>query len=279
MPPSRSPEHPKLRSLADAARLVPDGARIGFGGSNALWRRPMAFVRELVRQGRRDLAVHNMIGGLEVDLLIGAGAVAATHCCYVGLDEFGHAPHFQRAAADGTVEIREYSEFTFVAGLRAAGMDLPFMPWKTAWGTEVVQRQGWRTIRCPYTGMELLAVPANRLEVAVIHAVRCDADGNVERAQPLDFIHDFDHTIARAADVVIVCAETVGPIPDATRVALIGREVDCVVHTPRGAWPCGVASQYPVAGEHVDAYVRAAREDRFGAYLEAFVLGGEPAGG
>ena len=268
---------PKLRSLAEAARLVPDGARIGFGGSNALWRRPMAFVRELIRQERRDLAVYNMIGGLEVDLLLGAGSVAATHCCYVGLDEFGHAPHFQRAAVAGAVEINEYSEFTFVAGLRAAGMALPFLPWKTAWGTEVVERQGWHTIRCPYTGVELLAVPANRLDVAVIHAARCDAQGNVELPYPLDFIYDFDYLLARAADVVIVCAERVEPIIDATRVAMIAREVDCVVHAPRGAWPCGVASLYPVAGEHVSAYVRAARGDDFAAYLEQFVHAGEGA--
>jgi glutaconate CoA-transferase subunit A len=267
----------KLRPLAEAAQLVPDGARIGFGGSNALWRRPMAFVRELVRQGRRDLSVYNMIGGLEVDLLLGAGSVAATHCCYVGLDELGHAPHFQRAAGAGSVEIHEYSEFTFVAGLRAAGMDLPFLPWRTAWGTEVAERQGWHTIRCPYTGVELLAVPAIKLDVAVIHAARCDADGNVELPYPLDFIYDFDYLLARAAKVVIVCAEDVEPIPDATRVAMISREVDCVVHAPRGAWPCGIASRYSVDREHIDAYVRAARGDGFEAYLDEHVRAGEVA--
>lgn len=253
-----------------------DGIRIGFGGSNALWRRPMAFARELVRQRRRDLAVYNMIGGLETDLLLGAGSVASTHTCYVGLDEFGQSPHFQRAAADGAVAINEYSEFTFVAGLRAAGMDLPFLPWKTAWGSEVVERQGWKTVSCPYTGMELLAVPANKLDVAVIHAVRCDTRGNVELPYPLDFIYDFDYLLARAADRVIVCAEHIEPIADATRVAMIGREVDCVVHTPRGAWPCGVASQYPVAGEHVDEYVRAAQDPAtFAEYLERFVFAEE----
>lgn len=266
----------KLISLTEAAAHVADGSRIGFGGSNALWRRPMAFARELVRQRRKDLAVFNMIGGVEVDLLLGAGAVASTNCCYVGLDELGQSPHFQAAAAGGDTAIVEYSEFTFVASLRAAGMDLPFLPWKTAWGSEPVRRQGWKTVTCPYTNMELVAVPANVLDVAVIHAVRCDESGNLELPYPLDFIYDFDYLIARAAKRVIVCAELVEPIADATRVAMIGREIDHVVHTPGGAWPCGVASRYPVDAAHLmNRYLAACNGGAFGDYLSEFVLGGE----
>jgi glutaconate CoA-transferase subunit A len=265
-------------TLAEACDLVSDGDRIGFGGSNALWRRPLAFARELVRQGRRDLHVFNMIGGLEVDLLIGAGAVASTNTCYVGLDEFGHSPHFQRAARDGSVEIHEYSEFTFMASLRAAGMALPFIPWKTAWGSEVVERLGWKTIRCPYTDVEMLAVPANPLDVAVIQAVRADAGGNVELSQPLDFIYDFDYTISRAAERVIVCAERVEPMLDSSRTAMIGREVDCVVHAPGGGWPCGVASHYQVDAAHISqSYLPATIDaESFAAYIEDVVTPGEP---
>lgn len=271
----------KIASLEDAAALVKDGDRVGFGGSNALWRRPMSLVRELVRQGRRDLNVFNMIGGIEVDFLIGAGAVGSTNCCYIGLDEFGRGSHFQRAAVARTIGINEYSEFTFVAGLRAAHMDLPFLPWKTAWGTEVVERQGWQTITCPYTGTELLAVPACPLDVTVIQAVRADQYGNVELPHPLDFIYDFDYLIARAAKKVIVCAERIEPIPDPTRISMIGREVECVVETPRGAWPCGVAANYAVDGEHLTSeYLPASLSDEgFSGYLERFVLDGEPARG
>lgn len=274
---SSSPGTGKVASLTEAAALVADGDRVGFGGSNALWRRPLCVARELIRQGRRDLHVFNMIGGLEVDLLLGAGAVASTNCCYVGLDEFGQSPHFQRAAREGGVEIAEYTEFTFVASLRAAGMDLPFMPWKTGWGSEVVERLGWKTVRCPYTDTELLAVPANPLDVAVILASRCDSAGNVELSQPLDFIYDFDYLIARAAKRVIVCAERVEPIPDPTRIAMIGREVDCVVHAPGGGWPCGVASTYQVDAAHLNgAYLPACEDpDSFAAYLERYVSPGE----
>jgi glutaconate CoA-transferase subunit A len=263
----------KLMSLAEAAALVSDGARIGFGGQPALSRRPMAFVRELIRQGRSDLRVFNMIGGLEIDLLLGAGAITSTHCSYVGLGELGQSPHFQGAARDGSIEIEEFSEFTLVASLRATSMDLPFIPWKTAWGSEVAARQGWRTITCPYTGVELLAVPATALDVVVLQVSRCDAAGNVELPATLELSYDFDYLIARAASRVVVCAERVEPIADPARVAMIAREVDCVVHAPRGAWPCGLGGEYgPDVAHLAEVYLPATRDpSQFAAYLREHV--------
>jgi glutaconate CoA-transferase, subunit A len=261
----------KLTSLADAAGLIAPGCRIGFGGSNALHRRPLAFVRELVRQGTGDLRVHNLIGGLETDLLLGAGLVAETHCCFLGLDEFGQSAHFQRAVKERTVEVNEYTEFIFMAGLRAANMGLSFLPWRTGWGTDVAEQLGLKTVTCPYEGTEMLAVPAMRLDVAVLQVTRADEHGNVELPHPLDHIYDYDHVLARAAAMVIVCAEEIGSARDPSRTALIGREVHHVVHAPHGAWPGGLASHYEVDAEHLrDTYIPAcASRETFVAYLEA----------
>ena len=88
--------------MTEACALVPDGARIGFGGSWGLSRRPMSFVRELVRQGRTGLHVHGILSGIDADMLIGSGAVAATSTSYLGFDELGQSPNFQRAAGAGT---------------------------------------------------------------------------------------------------------------------------------------------------------------------------------
>jgi glutaconate CoA-transferase, subunit A len=267
----------KTTTLERAAGLVEDGCRIGFAGQPALARRPMAFVRELIRQQRSGLHVFNMIGGLEVDLLLGAGAVASTNCCYVGLGDLGQSPHFQRAAQAHTVRIEEYSEFTLVASLRAAGMNLPFIPWKTGWGSELARRQGWKTVVCPYTGIDLLAIPANELDVAVIQVARADRSGNVELPLPLELSYDFDYLIGRAAKRVIVCAERVEEIPDPSRVAMIGREVDCVVHAPHGAWPCGLGGEYAPDIEHLTGtYLPAtATPAAFAGYLREHVLAGE----
>ncbi|NUT56183.1 MAG: CoA transferase subunit A, partial [Thermoleophilia bacterium] len=241
----------KVVSLAEAAAAVPDGARIAFGGGGALMRRPMAFARELLRQGRTGLHVHHMLGGLEIDLLVGGGAVASTSCAYLGLLEYGQAPSFQRAVREGAVDVAEYSEFSFIAGLRAADMGLPFLPWKTPWGSDIVTQLELRTVRDPYSDHELLALPATPLDVAVIQVDRSDEEGFVELPEEPDLIWDYDYLIARVARTTIVCAEEIAPPRTPARVALIGREVARVVEVPGGAWPAGMHPRYAPDVEHV----------------------------
>ncbi len=70
----------KITSLEEAARLVKDGYLLGLTSHSE--NAPMAFLRELVRLGRKNLRVATLTGGsLNVDLLIGAGAVAEYETC------------------------------------------------------------------------------------------------------------------------------------------------------------------------------------------------------
>jgi glutaconate CoA-transferase subunit A len=251
----------KQISLDDAAASVPDGARVGLGGGGALMRRPMAFAQALVRRGARDLDLFNFLGSIEIDLLIAAGAVRSTNCAYLGLLEHGQAPSFQIAARNGEIEVNEYSEFSLVAGLRAADLGIPFMPWKTPWGTSLVDALGVKTVRDPYSDQELLAIPALQLDVAVIHVGRADEDGYVELPAVPDLIWDYDYLIGRVAKKTIVCAEEVGPIRDPARVALVGREVTHVVEATGGAWPTGVYPLYEPDVAHVlEVYLPAAEQ-------------------
>lgn len=254
----------KVIALDEAAALVRDGARIAFGGGGAAMRRPMAFARALVRAGARDLNVFHMLGGLETDLLIGAGAVASTNCAYLGLLEHGQAPAFQRAAREGRIEVNEYSEFMYIASLRAADLGIPFIPWKTPWGSQMVAALRLRTVRDPYSDAELLAVPAAEIDVAVLHVDRADDDGYVEAPAEPDLIWDYDYLVGRIARTTIVCAEEIAPPRDPARVALVGREVAHVVETPRGAWPTGSHPRYLPDFEHIS-----------GHYLPAATAGGE----
>jgi len=251
-------------SLEQAVAAVPDGAHIAFGGGGAGMRRPVAFARALARSGTKGLRVHHMLGGLETDLLIGAGAVASTHCAYLGLLEYGQAPSFQRAARAGQIEVNEYSEFMYIAGLRAADMGIPYIPWRTPWGSETVERLQLETVTDPYGGEELIAVPATRIDVCVLQVERADADGYVELPAEPDLIWDYDYLVGRVAAKTIVCAEELGPIRDLARVALIGREVDHVVELPDGAWPTGLHPRYGPDPEHI-----------IGSYLPASAAGGE----
>jgi len=95
-------------SLPEAAAAVDSGSRIAIGGAMVM--SPMSFVRELVRQGKRDLdLVVIPIGGINVDMLVGAGAVRSVEFPQISMGEFGMAPNFRRAVESGRIRPREHS--------------------------------------------------------------------------------------------------------------------------------------------------------------------------
>jgi glutaconate CoA-transferase subunit A len=97
----------KLVTLAAAARLVPDGASITVGGT-LLHRTPAAFVRELARQGRRQLELVKPSPAYDVDLLCAAGCLARTNTGIVTFEAtFGMARAFRRAVESGQVHHTE----------------------------------------------------------------------------------------------------------------------------------------------------------------------------
>lgn len=93
----------KLKSLPEAAASVRDGASLVMSAN--LQRSPMAFLRELVRRRVRDLRVIGVVGGdLNIDFLVGAGAVAVVDTCSVTLGEFARTgPNFARHVVAGRV--------------------------------------------------------------------------------------------------------------------------------------------------------------------------------
>lgn len=93
----------KVKSLQQAAAGVSDGARLVMSAN--LHRPPMAFLRELVRRRVRDLRVIGVVGGdLNIDFLVGAGAVGVVDTCSVTLGEFARTgPNFARYVVAGRV--------------------------------------------------------------------------------------------------------------------------------------------------------------------------------
>jgi glutaconate CoA-transferase subunit A len=97
----------KIIFLEEAAHWVEHGCLLGFT-SQSLENSPMAFVRELVRQGARDIRLATLTGGgLQIDLLIGAGAVSEYETCHCSLGDYGPAPNFQRALRLQTVKVKD----------------------------------------------------------------------------------------------------------------------------------------------------------------------------
>jgi glutaconate CoA-transferase subunit A len=258
----------KVVGLAEAAALVRDGDTIAVGG-NTLHRGPFALVRELARQGRRGLEIVKTAGAYDVDLLAAAGCLAAASCGFVGYEnEFGLAPAFRRAVEAGAVEAREHSCYTVIQGLRAAAFGLPFMPAAGLTGSDLPAVRGFRTVRDPYTGAEVYAVPPIRPAWALIHVPEADAEGNA-RIYGTEFE---DVLMSRAARGVIITAERILPPdeparrPELTRIP--GFLVTAVAHVPRGAWPGSCYPHYGYDADGVRAFLEAARDPAtLAAYL------------
>jgi len=99
----------KLMALEAAARLVPDGVSITLGGT-MLHRVPAAFVRELARQGRRNLELIKPSPAYDLDLLCAAGCVSRSSAGIVTFEAaFGMAKNFRRSVESGQVHHTESS--------------------------------------------------------------------------------------------------------------------------------------------------------------------------
>ena len=260
----------KRISLSEAAARVPDGATIAVGG-NLLHRGPFALVRELARQGRRDLEVVKTAGAYDVDLLAAAGCLRAASCGFVGFEnEFGMAPSYRRAVEGGAVEAKEHACYTVIQGLRAAAFGLPFMPAAGFAGSDLPAVRGFKRIADPYTGEEVIAVPRLRPDVAIIHVPEADAEGN-GRVYGTRFEDDL---MAKAAGTVILTAERIVEPAELARqpelTIVPGFFVSAVVEAPGGAWPGSCYPLYDYDAEAVAAYLEAAGDpERLRVYLEA----------
>lgn len=271
-----------LLDEVEAGRGIRDGMTVALGGFITS-SHPMALVRQIIRNGVRDLTVIGAASsGLDVDLLIGAGCVRKIISPYVGAETLAPIGPFFRAAAErGEIEIWEIDEALFYVGLRAAAQLLPFLPWRGLVGTSYPEvNPDLKVFRDPIKGETLIAVPAITPDVTLIHAAAADVYGNVQH-------HGTgfgDRALHLASDRTIVEVERVIPNQEVRKDPLKTSlwEVDAVVRAPFGAHPYSSPGFHVEDREHVREYVAAAQAytrmgDRgpFRAYLERYVL--EPA--
>jgi glutaconate CoA-transferase, subunit A len=243
----------KLISLEEAASWIASGSTLALGGMT-LYRRPLAFVRALLRRYRATGEPNNLTllcftAGLESDLLVGAGMVSRLRSCYFGLEIFGLAPMFTYYANRGQVEILEETEASLAFGLRAWAAGVGFMPGRGWLGTDLPSfRPDVRTVIDPYSGEELIAFPAIHPDVAVIHALRSDSDGNAQ----IGANKGVDEELVLTADRVILTTEKV--VSELTKADLVGPLVHGVALASGGAKPTSCHPLYPLDGEALMAY-------------------------
>ncbi len=267
----------KIMSLAEAASLVRDGDIVALQGMGTQMS-PLAFVRELIRVGKRDLTVVMIVGGIGLDWLIAAGCVRRVIAIIVNLDEFGMAHAFRRAVETGEVVMEEYSEHQLLSRLLAGAYGLPFLVTRSGLGTDLlaIHHETLRVIACPFTGREVIACRALEPDVAILHAHRADAYGNVQFF-PKPIWLDVD-VFPRAARRVIVTVEEIVENEEIRRTPIHTGipyfQVDAVVEVPYGAHPCSLYPFYSFDRRLFQEYASASRTvEGTRAFLEKYVYG------
>ena len=102
----------------------------------------------------------------------------------VTLGEYGLAPRFTAAIKAGEIDMWDATCPAIHAGLQAAEKGVPFMPLRGIIGSDLLRvRPDWKVIDNPLaksgTLDPIVILPAIRPDVALFHALKADAHGNV----------------------------------------------------------------------------------------------------
>ena len=266
----------KLVSLEEAvARLLPDRASVAMGLQMEQMI-PFAAGHEIIRQRKRSLTLIGPISDILFDQLIAAGCVDEVIAAWVGNVMMGTAYNFRRAVEERGMKVFNMSNFSLALALQAGAMGVPFLPTRTALGTDTAkQNHFFYPIFSPFAPQETLwAVRALRPDVAMIHVQRADSEGNAHCWGSLGVMIEG----VRAAKRVVVTAEQiVDPeviASDPNRTLIPGFLVDAVVECRYGAHPSPVQGYYN--RDHAffrEYHAQTKTEDLAQAWLQDWVYG------
>jgi glutaconate CoA-transferase subunit A len=226
------------------SRFVPDGSSVALGlGLEALI--PFAAGHEMMRQRRRDLTLIGPISDMLFDQLIGGGCAGRVRAAWVGNVITGSGYHFRQAVETRALAVEDHSNLTLALALKAGAMGVPFLPARTALGSDLFStNSGLKSIRCPFSGDLLTAVAGIRPDVAIIHVQRADEYGNAHAWGNLGVMRD---ACLAARKVIITVEEIVDSeviTRDPNRVIIPGFHVSAVVLVPWGGHPSSVPGYY-----------------------------------
>jgi glutaconate CoA-transferase, subunit A len=257
------------------ADFVPDGASVALGLQMEQMI-PFAAAHEMIRQKKRGLTLIGPISDILFDQMIGAGCIDQIIAAWVGNVMMGSAYNFRRAVEEGGLKVFNMTNFAIALALQAGAMGVPFLPTKTALGSDLAKgNHFFYQIFSPFAPKETLwAVRALNPDVTVAHVQRADSEGNAHSWGNFGVLIEG----VRAAKRVIVGAEKIVEpeviASDPNRTVIPGFLVNAVVECPHGAHPS------PVQGycKRDDAFFRQYHEQTKSkvdsdAWLERWVYG------
>jgi glutaconate CoA-transferase, subunit A len=269
----------EITSLSSAvAAAVGDGDIVAMEGFTHLI--PYAAGHEVIRQGRRDLTLVRMTPDLIYDQLIGMGCARKLVFSWGGNPGVGSLHRLRDAVENGwphRLEIEEHSHAAMANAYEAGAANLPFAMFRGYLGVDLPKvNPRIRSVTCPFTGEVLAAVPALRPDVAIIHALRADRQGNIL----LEGITGVQKEAVLAAKRSIVTVEEVVDdlgAPSRNSVILPSWTVSYVAAVPGGAHPSYAQGYYARDNGFYLAWDAIARDrDAFLAWMRENVLAKGP---
>jgi len=227
----------KICSLSEAiAKYVHDGDCLYAAGFTHLI--PFAAGHEIIRQGRKDLVLARATPDLIYDQMVAAGCAKKVIFSYMGNPGVGSLRILRAALESGRLEYEEYSHFGMISRLQAGAAGLPFMPMNQTAAADLEQANpAIRRVTDPYSGREVVVVPALNPDVAIIHVQRADARGN---SHIWGIIGEQKEAAFAAKHVILTAEEIVDEDvirSDPNRTLIPELIVDAVCHVPYAAHP------------------------------------------
>ena len=265
----------KLTTIEEAIAKVANGHIVALQ-TMATVASPMALVRELIRQQKRELGLVVLVGGIPVDWLAAAGVINRLIGAAVTMEQFGLCQQYRQAVEQGRIRVEEISESVLNARLGAGARNLPFLPTRGAIGTDLMKENpdNMKLLEDPFGGLPVIACRALVPDVALIHAHRADRYGNIQY-EPTALWPDLG-IMPKAAKQLIVSVEEIVDTevlrrnPD--RTVLPGFMVDAVVEIPYGAHPTSFYPDYGYDSAFHRQWTSVSRDnDKTADFIESYI--------
>ncbi|MBU3916726.1 hypothetical protein KKA14_14440 [bacterium] len=271
----------KVMTAKDAIReFVHDGDHLIIG--NYTLGTCAELVLEIVRQKKKGFTLYSQSGIFDVETLVAAGAVDRLITTYVmrsGGKSGGSA--VERAIQAGTLEMEDYTNYNYNARLMAGMHGFTYMQvFEGVKTTDLYKKRNFmgddkfREVKCPYTGKDILTVPAANPDVCVVHVQRADKYGN---AQYWGAMGSVAAAALASKRIIVSCEEIVDhdivkSSPHHTIIPAF--RTDAVVESPWGAHPTEVVGYYNLDRTAYGLFqMGASTEEGLRAWINEWVFG------
>ena len=270
----------KIISCSKAIATIIDGSYLAIGG-NVLHRAPMALIREIARQKKRNLKLVKTAGAHDIDVLVRAKCVASVDAGFISYEtEYGLATYYRKAVESGEIKANEHACYTVISALNAAKIGVPFMPCRGIMISDLVEANDYfKKIIDPFSDEEITVIKAIKPDVAIIHVNACDEDGNAIIEGP----NFEDALMSRASKRIILSTEKIISKAQVRlnpeKIVIPGFLVEAIVISPRGCEPGSLPGKYEVEDTVIRNFLEKKDDMMFEEYLEAYRIQDQGKGG